>query len=138
MQSVQQLDIFADSRDVVLPNGVLNQLQRREGAAARAALEQLAPGYPGDGALSAMTVLIGEPEHAPTASFADHAALAAARCTLEEDLVPAARRTNSSVCVRNSASCMQGCSRRTWQREKCSTGEAQGRRAMTPDSSRLK
>ncbi|BCF94946.1 hypothetical protein [Paraburkholderia largidicola] len=39
---MQQLDI-ADSRDVVLPNGVLDQLHRRDGAAEQAALEELAP-----------------------------------------------------------------------------------------------
>lgn len=42
--TAQQLDIFADSRDVVLRNGVLDQLQRRDGVAARAALEELAAG----------------------------------------------------------------------------------------------
>lgn len=98
-QAMQQLDIFADSRDVVLRNGVLDQLQRRDGAAARAALEQLAAEYPGDGALAAMTVLVGELEHAPTASFADHAALAVARCMLEEEVVPAARRVLSAQTV---------------------------------------
>jgi hypothetical protein len=49
--TMQQLDIFADSRDVVLRNGVFDQLQRRDGAAARAALEELAAGYPDDRAV---------------------------------------------------------------------------------------
>jgi hypothetical protein len=39
-----------------------------------------------------MAVLVGELERAPTASFADHAALASARCTLKNEVVPAARR----------------------------------------------
>ena len=89
---MQQLDIFADSRDVMLRNDVLEQLQRRDAMAARTALALLAGEYPEDGALSAMSVLVGELERAPTASFADHAALAIARCTLEEQVVPAARR----------------------------------------------
>jgi hypothetical protein len=90
--TMQQLDIFADSRDVVLRNDVLDQLQRRVGAAARAALVQLAAAYPDDGALSAMGVLTRELEHAPAVPFADHAALAIARRHLEEEVVPAARR----------------------------------------------
>ncbi|MHB9841673.1 hypothetical protein Q8F57_043515 [Paraburkholderia terrae] len=90
--TAQQLDIFADSRDVVLRNGVLDQLQRRDGAAARAALEELAAGYPDDRALSAMTVLVRELEGGSTTPFADHAALAVARRHLENEVVPAVRQ----------------------------------------------
>ncbi|BDC46061.1 hypothetical protein [Paraburkholderia terrae] len=90
--TAQQLDIFADSRDVVLRNGVLDQLQRRDGAAARAALEELAAEYPGDGALSAMTVLVRELEGGSTTPFADHAALAIARRHHENEVVPAVGR----------------------------------------------
>ncbi len=50
-QTAQQLDIFADSRDVELRNGVLDQLQCRDGAAARAPLEELAAEYPDDSAI---------------------------------------------------------------------------------------
>ncbi|MFP3646177.1 hypothetical protein [Paraburkholderia sp. SIMBA_054] len=39
---MQQLDIFADSRDVMLRNAVLEELQRRDGDGARTALDQLA------------------------------------------------------------------------------------------------
>ncbi|MFM0515053.1 hypothetical protein [Paraburkholderia sp. RL17-373-BIF-A] len=91
-QTVKQLDIFADSRDVMLRNDVLEQLQRRDAVSARTALEQLATGYPDDGALPAMSVLVRELERAPTAPFADHAALAIARRHLEDEVVPAARR----------------------------------------------
>jgi hypothetical protein len=55
--TMQQLDIFADSRDVTLRNDVLEQWQRRDAAAACTALDRLAREYPDDGALSAMTVL---------------------------------------------------------------------------------
>jgi hypothetical protein len=89
---MHQLDIFADSRDVMLRNDVLEQLQRRDGVAARAALELLAAEYPDDGLLSAMTVLVRELEHGLTAPIADHAALATARRHLEDEVVPAARR----------------------------------------------
>ena len=59
-QTMQQLDIFADSRDVMLRNDVLEQLQRRNATAARTALDRLAGEYPDDGVLPAMTVLVRE------------------------------------------------------------------------------
>ncbi|SIT51593.1 conserved hypothetical protein [Paraburkholderia piptadeniae] len=90
--TMQQLDIFADSRDVMLRNDVLEPLQQREAAAARTALERLAGDYPDDGALPALTALVGELEHASTAPFADHASLAVACRHLEGEVVPAARR----------------------------------------------
>ncbi|MGF6998346.1 hypothetical protein [Paraburkholderia sp. GAS32] len=89
---MQQLDIFADSRDVMLRNDVLEPLQRRDAAAARTALEQLASEYPDDGALPAMTVLVLELGRGPTAPLADHAALAIARRYLEDEVMFAARR----------------------------------------------
>ncbi|MFL9937060.1 hypothetical protein P0D88_50960 [Paraburkholderia sp. RL18-103-BIB-C] len=93
-QTVKQLDIFADSRDVMLRNDVLEQLQRRDAVSARTALALLAGGYPDDGALPAMNVLVRELElgRGSTAPLADHAALAIARRHLEDDVVPAARR----------------------------------------------
>jgi hypothetical protein len=91
-QSMQQLDIFADSRDVMLRNDVLDQLQRRDAVAARTARELLASAYPDDGALSGMTVLVRELEGGSTAPFAGHAALAIVRLHLENEVVPAARR----------------------------------------------
>ena len=92
MQSVQQLDIFADSRDVMLRNDVLEQLQRRDATAAQTALERLTGDYPDDDTLPAMTVLVLELGSGSTAPFADHAALASARGHLEDEVVPAARR----------------------------------------------
>ena len=73
--TMQQLDIFADSRDVMLRDDVLEQLQRRNATAARTALERLAGEYPDDGVLPAMTVLVRELESESTAPLVDHAAL---------------------------------------------------------------
>ncbi|MEX3973784.1 hypothetical protein [Paraburkholderia caribensis] len=89
---MQQLDIFADSHHEVLRNGVLDQLQRRDADAARAALEELAADYPDDDALPAMAVLVRELEGGSTTPFADHAALAVARRHLDDEVVPAVRR----------------------------------------------
>lgn len=43
-----QLDIFSDSRDVMLRNDVLSALQRYDAAGARRALQALANEYPDD------------------------------------------------------------------------------------------
>lgn len=91
-QTMQQLDIFADSRDVILRNDVLEHLQRRAAGAAQTALRLLADEFPDDGALSAMTVLTGELEHESTAPLTDPAALSIARRHLEDVVTPAARR----------------------------------------------
>jgi hypothetical protein len=91
-QSMQQLDIFADSRDVVLRNDVVEQAQRRRAVDARAALRQLAREYPEDSALPAMTVLVGELENGSSLPLTDHAELAAVRRHLEDHAMPAAQR----------------------------------------------
>jgi hypothetical protein len=90
--TMQQLDIFADSRDVMLRNDVLEALQRRDTVSARTALVRLAGDYPDDRARPAMTVLVGELEREAIAPFADHAALAVARRHVEDEVVPATRR----------------------------------------------
>jgi hypothetical protein len=87
---MEQLDIFADSRDVMLRNDVLERLQQRDAVAARAALAELACAYPDDDGLSAMTVLVNELQCAETAPFADHTALAIAGRHLENEIAPAA------------------------------------------------
>ncbi|WP_175126377.1 hypothetical protein [Paraburkholderia phenoliruptrix] len=89
---MQQLDIFADSHDVMLRNDVLEQSQRRDAVLARPALERFASEYPDDGALPEMTMLVRELEDGSTAPFADRAALANARQPLEDVVTPAARR----------------------------------------------
>ncbi|MBC8751905.1 hypothetical protein OKW42_004434 [Paraburkholderia sp. WC7.3d] len=91
-QTMQQLDIFADSRDVMLRNDVLEQLQRRHVAAARVALDLLRVEFPDDGALPAMVVLVRELGRASTAPLADHVALAIARRHLDDEVAPAASR----------------------------------------------
>lgn len=68
-QTMQQLDIFADSRDVMLRNDVLEQLQRRATQAAQAALDLLANEYPYDGALCSMTVLVEQLQRGSNAPF---------------------------------------------------------------------
>ncbi|WP_429447679.1 hypothetical protein [Paraburkholderia sp. 40] len=89
---MQQLDVFADSRDVMLRNDVLEQLQQRDVAAARIALALLGVEYPDDGALRGMAVLVRELGRESTAPLANHAALAIARRHLEDELAPAAWR----------------------------------------------
>ncbi|BAO92773.1 uncharacterized protein BRPE67_ECDS02760 (plasmid) [Caballeronia cordobensis] len=91
-QSMQQLDIFADSRDVVLRNDVVEHLQRRHAVDARASLTQLAREYPDDSALPAMTVLVRELENESRLPLTEHTELAAVRRHLEEDVMPAAQR----------------------------------------------
>ena len=53
-----QLDIFADSREVMLRNGVLDALQRREAAAARVAWDALHREFADDETAITLAVLI--------------------------------------------------------------------------------
>lgn len=91
-QTMQQLDIFADSRDVALRNDVVEQPQRRNAAAARTALMLLARDYADDSALPAMVTLVRELEDASTLPLTDHAELAAICRRFESEVVPAVRR----------------------------------------------
>ncbi|SAL85796.1 hypothetical protein AWB67_07036 [Caballeronia terrestris] len=91
-QTMQQLDIFADSRDVAMRNDVVEQLQRRNAADARKTLMLLACEYATDSALPAMTVLVRELENASTLPVTDHAELAALLRRLENEVAPAARQ----------------------------------------------
>jgi hypothetical protein len=86
-----QLDIFADSRDVMLRNDVLGALHRRDAGDARQAWQRLAGEFP-DATLSWLVILIDALEDAVATSFAGHAALAAARSRLNDEVEPAARR----------------------------------------------
>ena len=52
----QQLDIFAHSRDVMLRNDVLQALERRDAASARAAWRALAAEFDADLALGSVSV----------------------------------------------------------------------------------
>ncbi len=129
--TMQQLDIFADSRDVMLRNAVLDELQRRDGDGARAALAQLAAEFPDDGALPAMRVLVRElerePERASARAFADHAALAVARRHLEEEVVPAARRVLPAQTV---CAWLTPCWSSLATRHRCGCARAGGRRRV--------
>src|SRR5260370_40330740 len=87
-----QLDLFADSRDVMLRNDVLDALQRRHAVDARQAWERLTREYPADDTVPVLAVLITALEDAPTARFVDHPALAEARRVLSDEIAPAARR----------------------------------------------
>jgi hypothetical protein len=93
MQKImQQLDIFADSRDVGLRNEVVEHLQRRHAVDARASLAQLASEYPDDSALPAIAVLVRELENSSTLPLTDHMELTAVRRRVEDDVIPAAQR----------------------------------------------
>jgi hypothetical protein len=89
---MQQLDIFADSRNVMLRNDVSECLQRRDTASARAALEVLAGEYPDIDALPALTVLVRALEAESSDPFVDHEALAVAHRALADEVAPAAQR----------------------------------------------
>ena len=66
-----QLDIFVDSRDVMLRNDVLDALQRRHASSARQAWQRMADEYPEDDTLIALAMLVGEIERDATAYFTD-------------------------------------------------------------------
>ena len=87
-----QLDLFADSRDVMLRNDVLDALQRRHACDARQAWERLTGEYPADDTAPILAVLITAIENVPTARFVSHPALVAARRVLADEIAPAARR----------------------------------------------
>ena len=87
-----QLDLFADSRDVMLRNDVLDALQRRHACDARQAWERLTGEYPADDTAPMLAVLISAIENVPTARFVSHPALVEARRVLADEIAPAARR----------------------------------------------
>ncbi|MEX3968104.1 hypothetical protein AB4Y42_38965 [Paraburkholderia sp. EG286B] len=98
---MEQLDIFADSRDVMLRNDVVDALLRRDAGAARAAWTRLGAQYPGDGTLlaSGTLVLVLALEADCRWPFADHAELAVARRELSETIAAAAQRVLPLTCV---------------------------------------
>ena len=87
-----QLDIFADSHDVMLRNDVLDALLRRDASAARLAWETLRDDYPYDDNLAALDGLIGELGEDAAPPFANHQAMDAGCRRLETEIEPAARR----------------------------------------------
>ncbi len=87
-----QLDIFADSRDVMLRNDVLDALTRHDAATARTAWHALAGAYPGDADLAPLDVLIRALDAQRNEPLPDHDALAQARHTLTGGVAAAARQ----------------------------------------------
>jgi hypothetical protein len=88
-----QLDIFEDSRDVMLRNDAAHALERRDPSAAVEACERLAREYPADESLPALRVLaayLGTGDVCE--ALRDHEALREARQLLQETIRPAAQR----------------------------------------------
>jgi hypothetical protein len=87
-----QLDLFEDSRDVMLRNDVLTTLEQRNAAAGREALQRLGAEYPDDALMPTLETLVGVLESPVHGHFTNHAAL---RDTCEAwclPCMPAARR----------------------------------------------
>lgn len=85
-----QLDIFNDSRDVVLRNDVVQALISRDPQAARSAWQTLSNEVPHDDLSSPLAALLDALEHPGSLPFSDHNALCTARRKLGEELLPAA------------------------------------------------
>jgi hypothetical protein len=89
----QQLDIFADSRDVMLRNDVLGALVQRDAALAQRRWDVLAAEYPHDPDLAAMRVLIDALNQTATTRLPTLALAAIERQALEQQVAPAAQQT---------------------------------------------
>lgn len=85
-----QLDIFDDSRDVMLRNDVLSALQHYDVPGARQALRALADEYPDDGSLAQFDTLVDTLENRSTTAFSSHDAVLEARTALLIHVHPAA------------------------------------------------
>ena len=90
--SSMQLDIFADSRDVMLRNDVLSALQRYDARETQQTLRRLSDEYPDDDSIPQLTVLAGALDLRSTIAFSKHQVAAEARCALVEKTTPAALR----------------------------------------------
>ena len=99
-----QLDIFADSFDVMLRNDVLAALERRDAPAAAAATQRLAAEYPTDADLVCLQLLAqtlsAQTLREHSAALAEHAAVVAARRHIEDHVAPAARQTMGHAAAR--------------------------------------
>lgn len=85
-----QLDIFENSRDVMLRNDVINALEQRDASAARDAWNRFAQAYPSDESLAALQALVdalGGSRH----RFDTHKALGRAREAVDQLRAPAQR-----------------------------------------------
>ncbi len=88
----QQLDVFENSRDVMLRNDVLNAIERRAAAQARTAWHVLSAEYPNDATLLAQEHLIRVLERRDDGPLPDHGALARERDALATVIAAAARQ----------------------------------------------
>ncbi|MCA8057436.1 MULTISPECIES: hypothetical protein [Burkholderia cepacia complex] len=86
-----QLDIFDDSRGVMLRNDVLSALQHHNATAARDALQILTHEYPDDAALEALDTLVTALEARCSRPFGSHEDALGARETLLTRVHPSAR-----------------------------------------------
>jgi hypothetical protein len=84
-----QLDIFNDSRDVMLRNDVLSALQQYDAARARRALQALANEYPDDIALVHFGSIVTALEGRSMVPFDRHEAALQARQSLSHEVQPA-------------------------------------------------
>jgi hypothetical protein len=87
-----QLDIFDDSRDVMLRNDVLSALQQYDAPAACTAVQILASEYPNDGNLADLGMLASVLDGRSSARVSDHDAAMRAYRLLTDDVQPCARR----------------------------------------------
>jgi hypothetical protein len=87
-----QLDIFADSRDVMLRNDVLSALQRYDARETQQTLRRLSDDYPDDDCVPHLTVLAGALDLRSAAAFSNHQVAAEACSALVEKTTPAAWR----------------------------------------------
>jgi hypothetical protein len=87
----QQLDIFDDSRDLMLRNDVLSALARRDANGARAACQTLRAEFADDRHLPALQVLIDTLQAAEPARFSTAAEALRAIDGLQRTAAPAAR-----------------------------------------------
>ena len=84
-----QLDIFNDSRDVMLRNDVLSALQQYDTAATRRALQALANEYPDDVDQVYFGSVVNALEGRSTVPFDRHEAALQARQALSQEIQPA-------------------------------------------------
>jgi hypothetical protein len=87
-----QLDLFADSRDIMLRNDLIVALLGRDPLRSRRALTALGDEFPGQAVLADAAPLVAALEAKDTAPLDDAATACAARAELELRLAPAAER----------------------------------------------
>lgn len=97
---MQQLDLFAHGRDVMLRRDVIAAIEARQALPGRAALDKLATAYPQDSLLPALEVLMRTLE-APVMRLSDHESALSAGELLETVIQSAATRLLSPSSARH-------------------------------------